>query len=159
LPSLPAPLRGPAPHAEASLLLSADPWGGPRVMRGVLGCPVCHVRYPIENGIVDFTSGSPRASAAAGGGSQPTRLAAQLGLREGGGIVLLTGRYATSVDALLELVDVTCILVDEIAAGSDAAVTFRMLERIPLVDNALRAAAVDDSRANAAFLADVARCV
>jgi hypothetical protein len=27
--------------------------------------------------------------------------------------VLLTGRYANSVAALLELVDVTCILVDE----------------------------------------------
>ena len=140
-------------------MLSADAWSGTRVMRGVLGCPMCHLRYPIDNGVVDFTSGSPAAPVAAAGETDAMRLAAQLGLTEAGGIVLLTGRYASSVAALLELVDVTCILVDEVAAGTDAAVTFRILERVPLVDNALRAAAVDDSRAGTAFLEDVARCV
>jgi len=152
-------LRCPAAHAESPLVLSADAWSGTRVMRGVLGCPVCHLRYPIENGVVDFTSGSRPAPPAGAGETDATRLAAQLGLAEAGGIVLLTGRYASSVAALLELVDVTCILVDETVAGTDAAVTFRILERIPLAGNALRAAAVDDSRANAAFLGEVVRCV
>ena len=140
-------------------MLSADAWSGTRVMSGVLGCPVCHARYAIENGVVDFTSGSRPAPAPVEGETDATRLAAQLGLTDAGGIVLLTGRYASGVAALLELVDVTCILVDEMAAGADAAVTFRILERIPLVNHALRAAAVDGSRANAAFLGEVVRCV
>ncbi len=87
------------------------------------------------------------------------RLAAQLGLSEPGGIVLLTGSYAGAATELLDLVDVTCILIDEIAEDSDAAVTFRICDRLPLVDNSLRAAAVDESRASVAFLADVARCL
>jgi uncharacterized protein YbaR (Trm112 family) len=152
-------MRCPAAHAASPLVLSADAWSGTRVMSGVLGCPVCHARYPIENGVVDFTSGSRPAPAAIEGETDATRLAAQLGLAEAGGIVLLTGRYASGVAALLELVDVTCVLVDELAAGTADSVTFRIIDRLPLVDNALRAAAVDHSRANAAFLADVVRCV
>jgi hypothetical protein len=130
-------------------------------MSGMLGCPVCHARYLIDNGVVDFTRGERTASSLAEGAgeSDVMRLAAQLGLSEPGGFVLLCGTYAGAVAGLVDLVDVTCILVDEVVASPDAAVTFRILERLPLVDNALRAAAVDASWANAVFLAEVARCV
>jgi hypothetical protein len=91
--------------------------------------------------------------------SDGMRLGAQLGLSEPGGIVLLTGRYSLLAGDLLDLVDVTCILVDVVNERSAEAVAFRVGDRLPLVDKALRAAAVDDPRSSPAFLAEVARCV
>jgi uncharacterized protein YbaR (Trm112 family) len=154
-------LRCPADHDESSLVLSAEAWSGTRVMGGVLGCPVCHARYPIENGVVDFSGGQQPSPSLGRDENQidAMRLAAQLGLSEPGGLVLLTGRYASAVTGLLDLVYVTCIVIDASTDDVNAGVTFRILERLPLVDSALRAAAVDQPRAGAVFLADVARCV
>jgi hypothetical protein len=85
------------------------------------------------------------------------RLAAQLSLSDPGGIVLLSGRYATCAKPLAEIVDVTCILLDAPIDLSPQAVNIEVMERLPLVDRALRGAAVDQSRSSLVFLADIAR--
>jgi hypothetical protein len=89
------------------------------------------------------------------------RLAAQLDLGEDGGLVLLTASYSLLAPALNGMVNATYLLVDPDFAipGLVRAVGMRLLDRIPLIDGALRAAAVDDSRASPAFLGEVVRCV
>ena len=87
-------LRCPAGHEGTSLVLSVESWSGKRVSEGLLGCPLCHARYPIRQGAVDFTGGSSDVRHMVSDASVDVmRLAAQLQLNEPGGIVLLTGRY------------------------------------------------------------------
>jgi len=130
------------------------------VASGTLGCPVCHARYAIREGAVDFTAGVPGDFPLP---EQPLesdgmRLAAQLGLVEPGGLVILTGRYAMLAEALGEVVDVTCIVVDPVQV-SQTAVRFELRDRIPLPDATLRGAAIDEPRATPTFLAEVTRCM
>jgi hypothetical protein len=89
------------------------------------------------------------------------RLAAQLALSEDGGLVLLTAGYSMLAPALDEMVNATYLVVDPglAIAGSSHVVGMRLLDKIPLVDGALHAAAVDDSRADPFFLGEVARTV
>ena len=51
-------LRCPADHPESFLVLIPDEMEGRRVVRGTLGCPVCHAEYRIEAGVADF-QGAP----------------------------------------------------------------------------------------------------
>jgi uncharacterized protein YbaR (Trm112 family) len=149
-------LRCPAHPEESALVLSVESWAGSRVAEGMLGCPVCNARYPIRRATVHFSStGSVRHE----GTTEQVdvmRLAAQLGVTDPGGVVLLTGRYATTHAALTDMVEVTCVLVDAGASASMLAVNFVLDGRLPLVDGALRAAAVDVERA--VLLPDVVRC-
>lgn len=158
-------LRCPAEHEASPLVLAAEAWSEGRVSAGFLGCPVCHARYAIRDGVADFTrgrtSGGSARSPSAATVSDGTRLAAQLGLADGGGLVLLTADYATQSPAISAIADVTCLLVDAGLAISPStqSVGIRMLDRMPLVDGSLRAAAVDLSRGSPSFLSEVARCV
>jgi len=142
-------------------VLSVESWEGSRVSSGVLGCPRCHVRYPIRDGVVDFAGGAglPAEVESDEDESDAIRLAAQLGLSEPGGLVLLTGRYASLAEGLLNVVDVTCLLVDAPDGSPPGAVRLRLHNRVPLMSGALRAAAIDDSGSNPAFLGDVIRCI
>lgn len=153
-------LRCPAAHEESPLVLSVEAWHGSRIVRGVLGCPVCRARYSIVDGVVDFTGGDVHTTARSGSppADDALRLAAQLGLAEPGGLVLLTGRYASQSRHLLDLVDVTCLLADASDPSSAEGVLLRLAERLPLGGGALRGAAIDSPRAASEFLAEVVRC-
>ena len=141
-------------------MLSVESWSGQRVSEGQLGCPVCHARYPIRRGAVDFGGGSHDVRHAPNSApADAMRLAAQLSLTEAGGILLLTGPYAACADMLAEFADVTCLLVDAAPGLSETAVHIHVSERLPLVDRALRGAAVTESHNEPAFVAEVARCV
>jgi hypothetical protein len=121
---------------------------------------VCHARYPIDAGIVDFSGGRPTPPPPDESlASEPVRLAAQLGLSEPGGVVLLTGRYASLADGLRELGEVTCIVADVTGEVPATAVAFRLPDVLPLRDATLRGAAIDAPRNSPGFLAEVARCV
>lgn len=153
-------LRCPAGHPESTLVLSAESWSGSRVATGLLGCPVCHARYPITDGVVDFSGGSPVPPPPDEAlPSEPVRLAAQLGLADPGGVVLLTGRYASLAEGLRELVEVTCVVADVTGEIPVTAVAFRVPALLPLRDATLRAAAIDAPRNSSGFLAEVTRCV
>jgi hypothetical protein len=153
-------LRCPAGHEETSLVLSVESWSGQRVSEGLLGCPLCHARYPIRRGAVDFAGRSPDVRHVVPDTPvDPMRLAAQLSLTEPGGILLLTGRYAANADQLAGLADVACLLVDAPPSSSPTAVDIQVNQRLPLLDRALRGAAIDESRDDVEFLAEVARCV
>jgi hypothetical protein len=151
-------LRCPAHDEESPLVLSVEEWAGPRIAEGVLGCPVCHARYRIHRGGVDF---APDADLVRHGGGEvnPVRLAAQLSLTEPGGVILLTGRYAEAHEELVRFADVTSVLVDAESTASPSAVNFQLADRLPFVTGALRGAAIDDTRGSPDFAAEVARIV
>jgi hypothetical protein len=148
-------LRCPAHDDPWPLVLSVERWDNERVREGVLGCPLCQARYFIREGGVDFTPGTVRRPSS-NEGADALRLAAQLGLSEPGGTILLTGRYANVHETLISLADVTCILIDGAPSAASKGVTFVIADRLPIVDGALRGAAVD-SRSSPPFLADVMR--
>jgi hypothetical protein len=137
-----------------------EAWTGQRVAEGLLGCPTCHARYPIHLRAVDFTAGAPvvRRDGLAGP-VDVMRLAAQLSLSEPGGVVLLAGGYAAVADQLVQLADVTCVLVDAPLSASPGVVNIEVAGRMPLADGVLKGAAVDLPRATETFLAQIARCV
>ena len=149
-------LRCPAHEEESSLVLSVEGWAGPRVAEGVLGCPICHARYRIQRGAVEFAPG-PDTVRHAGAEVDPVRLAAQLALTEPGGIILLTGRFADVHEELTPFVDAIYVLVDAAATSSPMSVNFRVSDRLPFATGALRAAAIDERPAS--VLTDVVRCV
>ena len=128
---------------------------------GLLGCPACHARYPIADGVVDFAGGTPGPRPPDESlPSEPVRLAAQLGLAEPGGVVLLTGRYAFLADGLRELVEVTCLVADVVGeilhsqpSRSGCSTSCRC------VTPRCVAAAIDAPRTTSGFLAEVTRCV
>jgi uncharacterized protein YbaR (Trm112 family) len=108
---LACPRCGPA---HGLVLLPAEVRGR-RVVTGVLGCPNCRERYPVENGITDLRvpgAGSaepaPRTSHAGASharGDEAVRLAALLGLEAVAGVVVVAGPAAAHAPALARLVD------------------------------------------------------
>ena len=135
-------------HEESWLVVAADETEGRHVMRGLLGCPVCHARYPIERGIADFTNGtrlpvalerdapSPEESAA-------LKLAAMLDLTDSSGYVILVGEWARLGAPLRELVPVPVLAVNpppDVAMG-DGVSGVATLDRIPVAASSARAIA------------------
>jgi hypothetical protein len=135
-------LRCPAHDEESSLVLSVEGWAGPRIAEGVLGCPLCHARYRIHRGAVEFVP-SPNIVRRSAPPPDPVRLAAQLALTEPGGLILLTGRYAAVHEELAMLAEATFVLLDSEVTSAPQAVTFFVSDRLPFVDGALRGAALD----------------
>jgi hypothetical protein len=151
-------LRCPAHDEASSLVLSVEKWAGPRVSEGVLGCPRCRARYRIHRGAVDFVPGEENVRRGRAD-VDPARLAAQLSLTEPGGIILLTGGYATVHAELTEFVDTTFVLVDAAETDSPTAVNFQVADRLPLGNRALRGAAIDEARGTSSFVGEVVRCL
>ena len=144
-------------HQESPLVLSVETWAGPRIAEGILGCPVCQARYPIHEGSIDFSAGSAVRRGDPVERQDPMRLLAQLNLSEPGGLVLLTGSYASVHEALTALVDSTWLLVDAPTTISPTAVNLALNDRVPFADRALRGAAIDTI--DARLLLDAVRCV
>ncbi len=138
-------------------MLSVESWSGQRVAEGILGCPICHARYSIREGVIDFTGNREGVTPRAGARPDAFRLAAQLSLSDPGGIVLLAGQYAAAHNELVDMAGVTCLVID--ALPTTGAINLSVGERLPFVNRALRGAAIDAVRATPAFLSEVSRCV
>ena len=154
-------LRCPANHAESALVLSANRWSDSLVSDGQLGCPVCHARYDIHDGVIAFANdGAPTApTVTSNDPGDPLRLAAQMGLMEGGGYVLLAGAYAAQAAALAELVDVTCLTIDSPALSDHGSIAIQVADRLPLADGVLRAAAITGKWTSPQLIGEVVRTV
>lgn len=138
---LTCPRCGPA-HG---LILLPDEVRNRRVVSGVLGCANCRERYPVENGVADLGRGAGEEGVRAGGGSgrvgrrnkrktvdqeaaseeEATRLAALLGLSEGGGVVLMAGPAAVVVERVADLAP-GILLVTSAAGGAEVGVASRL---------------------------------
>jgi uncharacterized protein YbaR (Trm112 family) len=139
------PRCGPA----FGMVLLADRMGSRVVGTGRLGCANCREMYPIENGVPRLRGGAPPLPAAvvepADPGEEAIRLAALLGLAEGGGVVALIGAGAELADHLQRAApDVTVVRIMD-AAGGGRAVQAETLEagaRLPFFDGKLRGVAL-----------------
>jgi len=145
-------LRCLSVHEESWLVAAADETDGRHIMRGVLGCPVCHARYPIERGIADF-SGGMRAPVALDhdevsvSEDAAVKLAAMLDLTDPSGYVILVGSWARLGAALREVVPVMVLAVNPHpdAAIGDGVSGVTTLDRIPVAASSARAIAFDVS--------------
>ncbi|MSR21992.1 MAG: hypothetical protein EXR92_00290 [Gemmatimonadetes bacterium] len=103
---LACPRCGPA----FGLVLVADELEERRVLRGFLGCSNCRDRYPVEGGFGDLRP-APRGSLPAEAldhRSDPEaalKVAALLGIRDGPGLLFLTGSSVRHADILAGLVE------------------------------------------------------
>lgn len=159
-------LRCPEPHDDSWLVLHAEESRDRHVLAGILGCPVCGKRYVVKDGTVDFSggtaSGSSEAVAADApvGDAWPLRLAAFLGLAEGGGAVALYGGWSLHAEALgdvAERVEPLAIAPPGPTHPMLSAIVPPSLERIPLATGSVRGVAMgllattDPSAAGAAL--------
>jgi hypothetical protein len=97
------------PHELTWLVASAFQMEERDIVSGVLGCPTCGARYPIEHGIADFRDErtSPRRVVAAEVVSPelPVRVAALLDLVEPGGFIVLAGEWTAAAPYLEQIVE------------------------------------------------------
>ena len=156
-------LRCLSVHEESWLVAAADETEGRHIMRGLLGCPVCHARYPIERGIADFSGRAhvPVAlddGAASTGEDAAVKLAAMLDLTDSAGYVILVGSWARLGAALREIVPVLVLAVnphpDAVIGDGVSGVT--TLDRIPVAASSARAIAFDAPGSVSALPLDLA---
>lgn len=135
-------------HEDAWLVATVDARRDGRIVRGALGCPVCHRVYPIANGIADFRDrqdAAPRRderTAAALAGVEWMRLAAQLDVRQAGALVVLAGEYARAGASLRDRADARVILVNP-PSGVEGEATLLLDGRVPFAAGSLAGVAVD----------------
>ncbi|HJR64014.1 MAG TPA: hypothetical protein VJ803_09940 [Gemmatimonadaceae bacterium] len=158
-------LRCPRPHELSWLVAASSEMRDRDIVRGVLGCPVCHAEYPIDDGIVDFRDSAaaapPRRSTRSGAAleEEPLRLAALLGLASPGGFVTLTGGWAVYANALGRLAERVHVLVmdpgEEVRSGGGISIAIAG-GHLPLHPGAARGIALDESHVSPGLLAAAA---
>ena len=149
-------------HEDSWLVASADALVERHIVRGELGCPVCGTRYPVREGVVDFSSGSsaPRAYAALEG--MAVRAAALLGLTEPGGMVVLAGEWSAAASEMLEMTENVQLLALDYARGlrSGGALSLALIaDVLPLAASSARGVALDTAHATPALVQGAARAL
>ena len=142
-------LRCLAVHEESWLVAAADMVDGRHIMHGLLGCPVCHARYPIERGVADFTAGARaplllESATVADDESTAIKLAAMLDLTEPSGYVILVGEWARLAAQLREIAPVMVLALNppaDVAMGNGVS-GVTTLDRIPVAAGSARAIAL-----------------
>jgi uncharacterized protein YbaR (Trm112 family) len=150
-------LRCVRPHEDSWLVAVAERVEARHLLDGTLGCPVCTARYPVRDGVADFTDGATPRGADVTDGTAPSpdeavRLAALLGLDDAPGLVVLAGACAAPLRLLREMVPATFLLVNAAPPADGPPVSvLRTAGVLPLAAGCARAVALDAS--NAALLA------
>lgn len=147
------------------LVLFADELRDRRVIQGVLGCSNCRERYPVEGGFGDlrpsprppFPDGEPDLSDDPEGAM---KVAALLGVREGPGLLLLTGdsvRHAERLAAMVEGIEVVAAH-PALRARPEAGGVSRLAlgERFAFLSGSVRGAVLQGGEASA-FLGEAMR--
>ena len=141
------------------LILLPDEVADRRVRSGVLGCPNCRERYPVEGGVADLRTpraprpgaGSAEESGTAGqagyeDAESAVRLAALLGLAESRGVVLLAGPAAAAAVALARLIEdaevVAATVESEAPPVGPELSSLRLSGRIPFQTGSVQAVAL-----------------
>jgi hypothetical protein len=160
-------LRCPVDHGDTWLVASIAEWSGRHIMRGTLGCPICQAVYPVEGGAADFTGSAgdgdagKRASAPPADEASLLRLAAQLDLRESGGIVLLAGGYAAMASALEAVTAAHYVAMagpgDPASLTAPEDVLLRIRDRLPFAAGSVRAVAIEGMLLHALDAGEIAR--
>lgn len=148
-------LRCPEPHEESWLVVHAEETRDRHIVRGRLACPICGRRFFVEGGTVDFSAAPdaapvsplPAPRALPRDDEWPLRLAAFLGLGDGGGAVGLFGdwgRYAEALGDVVERVEPLAIAPDFATHPMLSAIVPPSRATLPLATGSLRAIALDE---------------
>jgi hypothetical protein len=158
-------------HEDSWLVARADELVGRHIVRGELGCPVCGARYPVLDGVADFTGDARESSearivdaprAVSFDGGLALRAAALLALIEPGGIVVLAGEWSAAASEILEMTENVQLLALDYAPGmrSGGALSLaRIGDVLPLAAGAARGIALDAAHATPSLLDGAARAL
>ena len=143
-------LRCTRAHEESWLVGAFDEVRDREVVRGRLGCPVCHAEYPIADGTVFFDVPARPATTAtplpAAEPDETLRLAALLGLVGAGGVVLLSGAWGGHAAMLEQLVPARYVVLNAgapVSLGPSGSVLVTA-GTVPLGAASVRGAVLDD---------------
>ncbi len=159
------------PHADSWLVARADELVARHIVRGELGCPVCEARYPVRDGVADFTRANERSAgerpptahrAATSAAALALRAAALLGLTEPGGIVVFAGEWTAAANDVLAMTEHVQLLALDYAPAllSGGALSLaRIGSVLPLAAGSVRGIALDAAHATPALLAGAERAL
>lgn len=152
-------LRCVKPHEDSWLVARADAMDARHIIRGELGCPICASRYPVREGVVDFSANvsHPRRVRAEEG--MALRAAALLGLTEPGGLVVLAGDWSAAANELLSITDGVRLLALDYAEGleSGGELSLALIDDVlPLAEGCARGIALDLAHSTGSLLAGAA---
>lgn len=154
-------------HEDSWLVARADELVDRHIVTGELGCPVCGTRYPVRQGVADFSLGTSISfgsctHSALAIGEMALRAAALLGLHESGGLVVLTGTWTAAADQILEMAERVMLLAlaysPELESGGALSLA-RIAGVMPLAAGSVRGIALDAAHATPSLLAGSERCL
>ncbi|MBA2686383.1 MAG: Trm112 family protein [Gemmatimonadaceae bacterium] len=155
-------------HEDSWLVARVDELVDRHVVSGELGCPVCGTRYPVREGVADFSLGATPPSGIEAGESHEARerlavrAAALLGLTEPGGIVVLAGEWSAAAHEILTMTENVQLLALDSALGlrSGGALSLALIaELLPLAHGSVRGIALDARHATPSLTAGAARAL
>ncbi|MDP3774749.1 MAG: hypothetical protein Q8Q85_10840 [Gemmatimonadales bacterium] len=154
-------LRCPAGHDESYVVCVPVEMDGRRVIRGGIGCPVCHAEYAIVDGIAHFGSlGTTPRSSLPGPSYDAAALQAFLDLEGRGGYALLVGaaaRLGPEVAALVPGVRFFSVNPPDVVRPSEAFSVLRSPRALPVKTGSVRAVVLGADHAAEPWLTEAVR--
>ena len=154
-------LRCPVPHengADSWLVAAASETVDRHIVRGTLGCPICHAEFDIRHGDVWFGAEEPATGFAVPSEDDVTRLAALLAVDDRGGLYILDGAWGAMAAAVSGYSSAAHFMLLSPPLGCEAEGTLRGAgDLVPIAAGAARGIALD--RHSAALAESAARAL
>lgn len=155
-------LRCPEAHQDTFCVVAPEEMSGRLIVRGMVGCPICHREYPIADGVVKF---GPAGVGELGGGgaagaADPEAVWALLGVTGPGGFVVLVGSAAgLAAELATRMEGVHFVAVNGTPGPPASPVMSRLTHphRIPLRDAMARGAVLGAESATEPWVGEAAR--
>jgi uncharacterized protein YbaR (Trm112 family) len=151
-------LRCPVPHADSWLVAAASETVDRHIVRGTLGCPVCHAEYEIRDGAVWFGAEEPPAAFIIPPNDEVIRLAALLSVDDRDGLYVLEGAWGAMAAAASAFSTAARFILVSPPLGCEAEGTLRGAgDLLPLAAASVRGIAL--GRDSAALAESAARAL
>ena len=154
-------LRCPVPHENAAdswLVAAAAETVDRHIVRGTLGCPVCHAEFDIRHGDVWFGAEEPATAFVVPSDDDVTRLAALLAVDDRGGLYILDGAWGAMAAAVSGYSSAAHFMLLSPPLGCEAEGTMRGAgDLVPVAPGVARGIALD--RHSAALAESAARAL
>ena len=136
-------LRCVQPHEDTWLVAAVDALEDREIVRGTLGCPICHAEYPVRDRVVYFAPAEQRGRATEPDAEEAMRIAAALDLTDPRAIAVLHGEWGAHARLVRSLSPTPLIVLDPtgvVEAGDGVNVI--VAGRAPLAARSVNAAAI-----------------
>lgn len=153
-------LRCPRGHPESYLVAAPIVMDGRRIVRGVIGCPVCRAEFPVVDGVGFFARQAQAARpGAASPGYEVAALAAFLNLTGPGGYAVLVGAAARfGAEIVAAVPGVHFVAVNPPPGVSEGpALSVLVAAGLPFKSSTVRAVALGADYADRAWLSEAGR--